>query len=191
MRVLSNKQYKELAKKNDDIKQYWKNKLSAVQERHDAEVDAYAEEIEDLKADKDKQEIRDRRRIEKLTAERDALKEAVTDADTVEAQRLDLVSRENILKARMKSYELMEKEVANIAVSTKKAEDLGYKKGYADGVADGLREATKITADDRKMLAQIAALSAASHSTDASKEIGAAVAGTLKDLTHGLPDGKR
>ena len=125
--------------------------------------------------------------IETLKIERDVLKEHQSDAFEVERLTIKLEQREKLLKAREDAAKDIDEELKTLNKLADEAREEGIKKGYADGVADGLREATKITADDRRMMAQIAALAAASHTPEAASKLAEQV---LTDVTKQLSTGK-
>lgn len=187
MRIISEKTYAELTKKHQDTKLFWSRRLKSQERDFDSLADAFS----DYRTKTDKQTASFKRQLDRTTAERDALKADAKNYLELEKRSLVLEQREAMLKVKEESFKLLETENANVKKLVEKSRDEGYKSGYGDGVADGLRKGAEISADDRKMMSQIAALAAASHSTDASKEIGAAVAGTIKDLNRALPAGKK
>ena len=52
-------------------------------------------------------------------------------------------------------------EIKKLQAEIAEAETKGYNKGYSDGTVDGVREGLNTTKDDRRMMAQIAAIAAA------------------------------
>lgn len=151
---------------------------------------ARAEYVSDLIYTHGTKETRLRRENDTLTDELKAYKDNRTSHLALTKLREELHLKEQSLKVVEINHKEIEKRLENERRAIANDKDDQYKKGYADGLADGLRKGAEHTADDRKMLAQIAALSAASHSTDASKEIGEAVAQTIKDVSRQLGDGK-
>ena len=93
---------------------------------------------------------------------------------------------EQVLRAAMAAPSAGNQQPWDFYVVT--AKEKGYKEGYADGTADGVRKGMDLTKDDRKMMAQIAALSAASHVPEATSMIAREVAnGIAKDIQNELP----
>ena len=102
--------------------------------------------------------------------------------------KLKLDEREKVLDAKEEAQETFKKEIKKLEVEVTSAEDRGYKKGYADGVSDGVRKGLDSTKDDRKMMAQIAAIAAASPPPEATSMIAREVAnGIAKDIAGELP----
>lgn len=116
------------------------------------------------------------------------LQTLVGEKTDLETLSLELDNREAVLDAK-------EANADNFSAKLKEARDEGkeiaedrYKSGYSDGLADGLRKAHEITAEDRRNGMQIAALAAASHQPDATKQIAQAIA---KDVARALPSGSK
>lgn len=107
---------------------------------------------------------------------------------SLEVRDLELNNRESILETREENAENLAKRVKEARENGEEFAEKKYQSGYSDGLADGLRKAHEITAEDRKNGMQIAALAAASHQPDATKQIAAAIA---KDVTKALPSGKK
>lgn len=117
----------------------------------------------------------------------EVLEDLVEDSNDLQRKEVELEAREAILEASEATVDTFD---AKLAEERQKAVELGdtkYKGGYADGLADGLRKAHEITAEDRRQSNQIAALAAASHQPDATKQIAAAIA---KDVARALPSGQ-
>jgi hypothetical protein len=126
-------------------------------------------------------------KIDGAEAKVGALKERLDGQKKVATQLVDLENRESILAAREQAQGKTADAIKDITKKAEASEEFGYKKGYGDGVADGLREAHKITAEDRRMAMQIAALSAASHTPGAATKLAEKV---LNDVTKQLASGK-
>lgn len=163
----------------------------------DAEQEALYEEKRRREAERDLAEIEEKlaakyeaevRKIQRQHAkekdELQALRELKLDATKQAKRAVELETSEALMEAKKGEFEQMVRELVNAHERAETAREEGRKLGYADGVSDGLREATKITAEDRKMMGQIAALAASSHQGDASKQIADAIA---KDIHRALP----
>lgn len=172
MRIISKEDYQRLIQDKALSKQLYK------------EIKAKNKIIENLE-DLHESKIRKLTREHNLEREElQVLRELHKEDLKLSARKIDLETREALLKAKNDEFDTLAKELAENRKKAEEARKEGEKTGYADGVADGLREATKITADDRKMMGQIAALAAASHQGDASKQIAEAIA---KDMHNALP----
>lgn len=176
MKIISQYRYvelKQLAEKAERLEERV-NKNAILHEKAITRLqDTHEAELRKL----ERKHIADREELEVLRAlKNESLK--------ITARQIDLEGRENVLKAKNAEFKSIEDELAQNRKKADQAREEGEKKGYADGVADGLREATKITGEDRKMMGQIAALAASSHQGDASKEIASAIA---KDIHNALP----
>lgn len=134
-------------------------------------------------------------RVKRLESENEILQNKVEALESLNnrevktyAREIKLNNREKILEAQEGLESELKKKVKVLEQEVENAKDKGYKAGYADGTADGIRKGMDLTQDDRKMMAQIAALSAASHVPDATSMIAREVAnGIAKDI-RGLPD---
>ena len=162
--------------KNDEYRDKYKKeineKVKAVKSASDAEVRA-------TKAEAEVKQLRDQLEAYKKLNMRE------TEIKTLE---IELESREKVLAANELVESKTRKKVKELEEQIEKADDRGYKRGYADGTADGIRKGLDVTADDRKMMAQIAAISAASHVPEATNMIAREVAnGIAKDMQNGLP----
>ena len=103
-------------------------------------------------------------------------------------KELELDERDRLLVHKESIETELQKQVKKLVKEVDEASDKGYKSGYADGTADGIRKGMDLTKDDRKMMAQIAALSAASHVPEATSMIAREVAaGIAKDIQSELP----
>jgi chromosome segregation ATPase len=101
-----------------------------------------------------------------------------------EKKELELMRREAILESKEVNADNLAEKVKEYEAKGEEVAEKKYQAGYADGIADGLRKAHEITAEDRKAGMQIAALAAASHQPDATKQIAQAIA---KDVSRALP----
>jgi len=184
MKIISNEEYKALIRKADDADDY-KDEIEELKRELREKTRRYKDEVEELN-DKHDAEIRKMRRSHVAEKEElEALRALKNDSLEITKAKIAQDSEKAILEAQNAEFESMTKELAKLKTEAKAREDAareeGEKKGYAEGIGDGLREATKITADDRKMMGQIAALAAASHQSDGAKEIANAIA---KDITN-------
>lgn len=103
-------------------------------------------------------------------------------------KELELDRREKLLEQNESVETELKKKNKELEAQIVKSKDQGYKEGYADGVSDGVRKGMDITAEDRKMMAQIAAIAAASHTPEATTAIAKEVAnGIAQDIKNGLP----
>lgn len=123
---------------------------------------------------------------ERLEARVEVLEETVQEQNELDRRELELDSKQVILNAREVNADNLSKKVADAKTKGEAEAEKRYQAGYADGCADGLRRAHEITAEDRRATVQIAALAAASHQPDMTKQIATALA---KDFTKGLPSG--
>ena len=157
--------------------EYLEKKFDKLDDKYEAELEA--------QQDKHEKEVRKLKRSHAIADEELAvLKELNLSTLKLAKEQVSLETREALLKAKNDEFDTIAKELAKATDKAEKAREEGEKKGYADGVADGLREATKITADDRRMMGQVAALAAASHQGDATSKIADAI---VKDMAHALP----
>ena len=125
---------------------------------------------------------------ETLEAKIEALESLNNREVKTKTKEIELDNREKILAAQEGLETELKKKVKTLEAEVDKAKDRGYKEGYADGTADGIRKGMDLTKDDRKMMAQIAALSAASHVPEATSMIAREVAaGIAKDIQSELP----
>lgn len=139
--------------------------------------------IEDLDNKNEKQRIK----ISDLE-ETNAVLEGKLDAQTdLTTRRTELEADEKLFKAEKKAFGDVQKKMKELTEKAEEADGQGYKKGYADGIADGLRKAHEIAAEDRKNMSQIAALAAASHSSEATTKI----ADQIVKGMHALPEGTK
>lgn len=123
-----------------------------------------------------------------LLEDKKVLEAKVKKSINVKAKELDLEERETLLKAKVDGLDNYKAEIKKLQTEVTDAEGRGYKKGYADGVSDGVRKGLDATKDDRKMMAQIAAIAAASHTPEATSMIAREVAnGIAKDIAGELP----
>lgn len=179
MKLVNNQRFSEFEEKQSVEVSKLKDKVKALRTQNEQDYDAYLVWKSEFNHD-----------LTKAKAEARALQDLKYDADKNAKKELDLESWARELGAQEKELDAMDKAYGALAPRLEKATDEGYKKGYADGLGDGIREATKITAEDRQMMGQIAGLAAASHSSDASKEIGEAVAESIRNNTQALNSGK-
>lgn len=130
-----------------------------------------------------------------LAAENASLKEKVEAYESLnnrevqtQTKEIELENRAKILAAQEGLESGLKKKIKSLEADVVTAKDKGYKEGYADGTADGIRKGMDLTKDDRKMMAQIAALAAASHVPEATSMIAREVAnGIAKDIQSELP----
>lgn len=102
-------------------------------------------------------------------------------------KQIELDSRQATIEANEQSVKDREKDFETAGKKIAEIEKRNYESGYQDGVADGLRKVHEITAEDRRMVMQVAALSAASHSDGATQEIAKEI---VKGFNRALPSGK-
>lgn len=123
---------------------------------------------------------------ERLEGRIETLEQAVEDQNELDRRKIEIESKEVLLRAREVNADNLSKKVADAKTKGETEAEKRYQAGYADGCADGLRRAHEITAEDRRATVQIAALAAASHQPDMTKQIATALA---KDFTKSLPSG--
>lgn len=128
---------------------------------------------------------KDELKLEKAQHELDikVLKDKVEVYEEIEDKVADLTKREILIEKREALYdaknEAMDEfkdEVKKLREEQEEVANAKYKTGYADGLSDGIRKGTEYSAEDRKMLAQVAMLSAASHTPEAASTIAKEVA---------------
>jgi hypothetical protein len=146
MKVLSNEDYEKLVS----------DKREAAKVRK-ATANKLKQELKDLERKIEKATDKHERELEKKDLELERTKESLTaykslntDSLAIKQLQIELETRERVLKAKEDSFVGLTKEIADNRKKAEEAREEGIKKGYADGVADGLREATKITAEDRQ-----------------------------------------
>lgn len=122
-------------------------------------------------------------RVGELESEIKTLKANIEQKDKLAQKEISLKSREGLLDAREKALATFDDTVKQLTTKAEKSKEEGHKAGYADGLADGLRKAHEITAEDRRMMAQIAALAAASHTPAAAQELGSTIAKMLPSVS--------
>ena len=147
------KDYKKLANQireeaNEHYKKLFKKKIEELEDR----IENIQETNKDLK-----------RKLERVTAERDVLED---DRDKVR-EVVELEMRLTDLQAELDTRkELLDERLANVKTREAGADSKdgdNYKKGYADGVADGVRKIHEITQEDRNNAMKIAMVAASSH----------------------------
>lgn len=185
MKILSNAAYKKLKRDAD-----WAE--STVESNQDKIKDLKREikELEELTTDnsnatkrKHKLEVTElNTKITELETELNAVIKNSGEQQKIKDLTVKLDIREKILKAKEEGFKTLETEIAALAVKVEKAKQSGYKEGYADGVADGIRKGTDLTADDRRMMAQVALIAAASHTPEAAVEIAKEVGKQAKNV---------
>ena len=151
---------KKLVKENKQLRE----QLEDQQAKHNREVDK-----RNLNHDVAIERLQ--RKLDHATEEISVHEKAIVDRDELTSKAMTLGSRERILAAREADFDNFTKELTKAGKRAEETREEGFKKGYADGVADGLREASKITAEDRKMAMQVALVSAASHTPEAATEL--------------------
>jgi hypothetical protein len=125
---------------------------------------------------------------ETLDAKIEALESLNQREVKTKTKEIELDNREKVLAAQEGLESELKKKIKSLEGDVVTAKDKGYKEGYADGTADGIRKGMDLTKDDRKMMAQIAALAAASHTPEATSMIAREVAnGIAKDIQGELP----
>lgn len=126
-------------------------------------------------------------RITELEEENKVLAARNVKSADLKVKELDLEEREKLLKKKETHQDDYYKEIEKLEKKSVEAKKMGYKEGYSDGVADGVRKGLEHSADDRRMMAQIAALAAASHNGEATMEIAKQVANGIGKSMNGLP----
>lgn len=160
------------------------------EERHESGQNQ-AEYVRNLKHEHELDEQRWRRRTEQLDAQNQALAKDSDSTTQLASKKVELDRRDATLKQSEKWIVDQRKDLDNERELRAQEEDASFKKGYADGLADGIRQGVEFSAEDRNNYGRIAALAAASHSTDASKDIGKAVAESIQSATKALEAGKK
>lgn len=150
-----------------------------VQRQRDEEIEGLEKDIDDLT--NEKQET-----VEKLEATIETLQQQVEAAQELKKRSIELDNRETVIEAQEVNAKNFKTKLVEAKAEGEKVAEDRFRAGYADGLADGLRKAHEITAEDRRAGMQIAALAAASHQPDATKQIAAAIA---KDVARALPSG--
>lgn len=159
-----------------------KAKVLAAEQKRDTEKAAHVKTKKELSKVKGELEVANEE-IEAKKKVNDILKEYKDLHEQNMATKIKLDEREKLLDAKAKAQDTFKEEITKLQEQVTQAEDRGYKKGYADGVSDGVRKGMDATKDDRKMMAQIAALAASSHSSEANNVIAREVAnGIARDL---------
>lgn len=150
--------------------------------------------LKDLKSEK-KLEIKEltaklnkaNKRVAELEEENKVLSDRNVKAADLKVKELDLDEREKLINKKEAHQSDYYKEIEKLEKKSVEAKKMGYKEGYADGVADGVRKGLEHSADDRRMMAQIAALAAASHNGEATNTIAKEVATGIGKSLNGLP----
>ena len=140
-------------------------------------------EINKLKSELSKANMR----IGSLEEDNKALSARSERISELKVKELEIEEREKLLDAKEKHQNQYQSEIEKLEKKSTIAKDMGYKEGYADGVADGVRKGLEHSADDRRMMAQIAALAAASHNGEATAEIAKQVANGIGKSISELP----
>lgn len=162
---------KEEARLRKTVNQRLRTEITALNDKLDKQSDHYRRETdrlinkhEDVVAAKD-------REISLLKTDVAGLSKNVSDDLDLKTRLISIEAREKLQKAKETEFDKLTKDIATQSKKLEESREEGIQKGYADGLADGLREATKITAEDRKMAMQVALVSAASHTPEAATEI--------------------
>lgn len=179
---------KELALLKLDHKETVDGLVKNFQRQTEKASQRHSQAIEDLTHKQTLELTKHKNDLDKLSAEVKVLAGLNKDSTTNLKEKLALDLREEIVKVKEENFKGIAKALAEADEKAELTREEGFKKGYADGLADGLREATKITAEDRKMAMQIAAIAASSHTPDAATEIAKKMLG---DVTNALPQGKK
>lgn len=165
-----------------------KEDIEYINEKHSKELKTILDR--ELKASRDYNDKQDiaARQLKSAQDEVKALNTEVKRYTDLKVREIKLDEQEKLLKAKEDAQETYKGEIKKLQAEINSAEKTGYNKGYADGTVDGVRKGLELTADDRKMMAQIAAISAASHVPEATTAIAKEVAnGIAKDLQGELP----
>jgi hypothetical protein len=147
-----------------------KKKILALQEEIEAVKKANTKQTEELMDSKDKEVKKVTTENEGLKTKIEALEEAAEASIDIHKRTIILEKKEAMFEAQEEANKTLAKQFKELKDDTETAKQAEYTKGYADGLSDGIRKGIDASQEDRKHLAQVAMVAAASH-TPAAAEI--------------------
>jgi len=184
MGLFSNKQ-EVVAKKKPLFTAAQQEKARETRAANKEKAKAEAAELNDLRlykenaeAEKRSVERKHKEEKEKLETKVSMLQEKIDVFEELDEKVKDLTKREllvekreGLVEAQKEAMDEFKDEIKKLKTEQEEMAEAKYKTGYADGLSDGIRKGTEYSAEDRKMLAQVAMLSAASHTPEAASTI--------------------
>lgn len=159
----------------------------AQKEKDAAELQALRLKAEDFEVETRKLKRENKEAVEKkdaevtaLKAKVDALNEAAEASLDIHKRTIVLEQKEALMEAKEAASDTLKAEFKKLKEETEEEKKTEYTKGYADGLSDGIRKGIDAAAEDRKMMGQVAMMSAASHTPAAAETI-------AKNMNNALP----
>lgn len=190
LKLVNKEEYAQLSRDKDFYKTRYETQQAdekawkkSVLKEHETKVRSFEDSIEDTARAHKKQ-------VNKLSDERDILKEKVEVLEEVVEKTKDLRRRElaveeqeNLVAAKKDSMDTYKAEVKTLKEEAEEKAATEYKKGYADGISDGVREGLDGAKEANSNLANIAMMSAASHTPVAAEAIAKGMQNVLPATT--------
>lgn len=147
-----------------------KKKIVELQEKAEADAKAAKKALEALTETTDQKVKEVTNENKELKTKIEALDEAAEASIDIHKRTIILEKKEAMFEAQEEANKTLAKQFKELKDDTETAKQAEYTKGYADGLSDGIRKGIDASQEDRKHLAQVAMVAAASH-TPAAAEI--------------------